>query len=333
MRSLRNKVVVLTGASSGFGRGAALRFAEEGASLVLAARRKGLLKEVAEECRARGAKALAVETDVSQREDVERLAEKALDKFGHVDVWVNNAGVATYGEFDKVPLKEHEQVIRTDVLGTMVGSYEAIKHFRERRRGVLINMSSYLGKGSAPFHSSYVAAKHAVRGLGMALRQDLQVEGFDNVHVCTIMPTSHDTPFFDHAGNYTGKPVKPTKPFYDPQQVIETIVRLAVEPEPEVMVGTSAKVASVAGKFMPSLLEKRMAKKVKKEHYSQREEVGDSSGAVMEPMSEGRDVRAGWEQREGGSGAWKWAMLGLVPVAAMAAVKIARSRGDMARAA
>src|SRR5512146_1424625 len=326
MRSLRNKVVVLTGASSGFGRGAAVRFAEEGAKLVLAARRKSLLKEVAEECRQRGAKAIVVETDVSKREEVEALAKQAVKKFGHVDVWVNNAGVATYGEFDKVPLEDHEQVFRTDLFGTLYGSYEAMRHFRERGHGVLINMSSYLGKGSAPYHSSYVASKHAVRGLGMALRQDLQIDGLDGIHVCTIMPTSHDTPFFDHAGNYTGKPVKPTKPFYDPQQVIETIVRLAIEPEPEVMVGTSAKVASVAGKFMPSLLEKRMAKKVKKEHQNQGADADAGPGSVFEPMQEGREVRAGWAEREGGSKAWLWAVISIAPVAAAAAVRVARRR-------
>ena len=300
MDSLQNKVVVITGASSGFGRGAALKFAREGANVVLAARRKKLLKEVAKECERQGARALAVEADVSQAEEVEKLAERARDEFGHFDVWVNNAGVATYGEFDEIPLEEHEQVLRTNLLGTIYGSYVALRHFRERGEGVLINMASYLGKGSAPYHASYVASKHAIRGLDMSLRQELQAQDIRDIHICTIMPTSHDTPFFGHAGNHTGKPVRPTTPVYDPQQVVDAIVELAVNPEDELTVGGIAKVASVAGKLAPALLERRMAKKVHKEHMGQSESASDSSGSLFEPMRSGEDLRGGWLERDGG---------------------------------
>ncbi len=294
MYSLRNKVVVITGASSGFGRGAALEFADQGANLVLAARRLKLLKQLAKECERKGVRAVSVETDVSQRENVERLAKKAIAEFGHFDIWVNNAGVATYGEFDRVPLEEHEQVVQTNLIGTVYGSYAAINHFRNRGSGVLINMASYLGKGSAPYHSSYVASKHGIRGLGMTLRQELEADGITGIHVCTIMPSSHDTPFFQHAGNHTGKPVRPTPPVYDPQQVVEAIARLAANPQDELLVGTSAKVASLAGKVLPSVLERRMAQKLRKEQMEQPENARDTSGNIMEPMREGDGLRGGW---------------------------------------
>jgi short-subunit dehydrogenase len=300
MDSLRDKVVVITGASSGFGRGAALEFARQGADLVLAARRTRLLKQLAKECRRQGVRAVAVKADVSRPEDVDKLAGQALREFGRFDVWVNNAGVATYGEFDQVPLEEHEQVVRTNLLGAIYGAHAALQHFRDRGRGVLINMSSYLGKGSAPYHSSYVASKHGVRGLGMALRQDLQTREISDIHVCTVMPTSHDTPFFAHAGNHTGKPVRPTRPVYDPQQVIDTVVELALNPRDEVMVGTSAKVGSVAGKLIPAVLERRMSKKVRKEHMDQRETASATSGALFEAMRDGGDIRDGWLEEQGG---------------------------------
>lgn len=325
MRNLRNKVVVITGASSGFGRGAAVRFAEQGANVVLAARRKNLLKEVADECRRRGVRAEVVEADVSDHDDVETIFNKAMRAFGRIDVWVNNAGVAAYGEFNRVPLEDHEQVIRTDVLGTLYGSYLAMQQFRKQRQGVLINIGSYLSKGSAPYHASYVAAKHAVRGLGMSLRQDLEAGGMRDIHVCTVMPTSHDTPFFGHAANYTGKPVRPTKPFYDPERTIDTIVGLATDPQAEVMVGTSAKVASVAGKLMPERLEKRMAKKVRDEHFGQEEDAPTNSGAIFEPMESGDDVYGGWEEKEHGSKLKTLAIAGVVaPMAAMALAKIVK---------
>src|SRR5262249_1121152 len=119
---MQGKVVVITGASSGFGKGAALKFAEEGATTVLAARRGELLDGLARQWQTHGARALAVPTDVSRREDVERLAETAVKRCGRIDVWVNDAGVGALGPFDRVPLEVHEQVIGTDLLGTLYGS-------------------------------------------------------------------------------------------------------------------------------------------------------------------------------------------------------------------
>ncbi len=300
MPSLRNKVVVLTGASSGFGRGAAIEFAKRGAKLVLAARRKNLLKDVAAECKRRGTKAIVVETDVSSQAEVEALAEAALSKFDRIDVWVNNAGVATIGRFDEIPMDEHEQVVETDLLGTMYGSHFALKQFREQGSGTLINIGSYLSKGSSPYHASYVASKHGVRGLGMALRQELEANGEDDrIHVCTIMPTSMDTPFFEHAGQHTGHRVQPIDPVYDPKLVIDAIIRVAMNPEDEVMVGRSAKFASVLGKIMPGVLERKMASKTHKDVFSKSPRQAPGERSVMEPMDEGEGVRGGWLDAEG----------------------------------
>jgi len=299
MPTLRNKTVVLTGASSGFGRGAAIEFARRGARLVLAARRKDLLKEVAEECKRRGVKALVVETDVTERDEVEKLADAAISKFGNIDIWINDAGVSTMGRYDEVPLDEHEQVIETNLLGTMYGSYSAIQHFREQGKGTLINIGSYLSKGSAPYQAAYVASKHGVRGLSTALRQELEADGLDEIHVCTIMPTSMDTPFFEHAGQHTGHPNRPATPVYDPQFVVDAIIRVALRPEPEVMVGRSAKFASVLGKIAPLLLERRMASKMQKRVYDQRVKERPHTGTLYDTMPEGRGVRGGWLDEEG----------------------------------
>ncbi len=299
MPTLRNKTVVLTGASSGFGRGAAIEYAKRGANLVLAARRKDLLKEVADECKRRGVKALVVETDVSDRDAVEKLADAAISKFGKIDIWVNDAGVSTMGRFDEVPLEEHEQVVDTNLLGTMYGSYFAIQHFREQEQGILINMGSYLSKGSAPYQAAYTASKHGVRGLSTALRQELQADGIDSVHVCTIMPTSMDTPFFEHAAQHTGHPNRPATPVYDPQLVVDAIIRVSLRPEDEVMVGRSAKFASVLGKIAPMLLERRMASRMQKRVYAQRSKERPHTGSLYKSMEEGRGVRGGWLDEEG----------------------------------
>ncbi|GAC1659616.1 MAG: hypothetical protein NVS9B15_22520 [Acidobacteriaceae bacterium] len=162
---MSKRTVVITGASSGFGQGAALKFAESGANVVLAARRKDLLEEVAERCRTLGASAVAVKTDVSDPEDVSSLAERAMSEFGAIDVWVNNAGVGTIGRYDEAPLEDHEQVIRTNLLVTMYGSYEAIRIFRQQGRGTLINVGSVAGEVGSAYMSSYAASSSAYAAL------------------------------------------------------------------------------------------------------------------------------------------------------------------------
>ena len=230
-KSLQDKVVVITGASSGFGRGAALEFAREGAKLALAARREDALENLANECRTESCDAIACPTDVSKREDVERLATTVIDKFGRIDVWINNAGVGAIGAFERIPLEVHEQVIATDLLGVLYGIYCAYRQFLSQRSGTLINIASELGFGSVPYYTSYTAAKHGVTGLSDSLRQQAKQNGLDGIHVCTIMPTAHDTSFFEHAANYSDHELVPPKPLHDPQHVIDTIVRVAKEPK------------------------------------------------------------------------------------------------------
>ncbi len=305
MKRKGNRVVVITGASSGFGRGAALRFAKAGDNVVVAARRESLLDDVAKECRRAGVEALVVEADVSSAADVEHLAEQALDKFGRIDVWVNNAGVGTVARFEDAPLAEHEQVIRTNLLGTIYGSHEALKQFREQRRGVLINLASFAGKVAPPYMSSYAASKFGIRGLGMALRQELAQNGEDNIRVSTIMPVSFDTPFFEHAANHTGKPVEPIGSVYDPKEVIEAIFEMSNHPEDEVVVGTTGKLSSIAQRLSPKLVEKQMAKMAQRAQMKQKESAKDSSGSLFRPMKSGKDVYGGWTDASQSSAGWE----------------------------
>ena len=126
-RNLQGATVVLTGASSGIGRGAAYAFAKKGANLVLAARRQEVLSEVAEECKQIGTRAIAVPTDVTDVQAVRALAQVAADEFGgRIGVWVNNAGVGVVGEFGETPIELHDQVVRTNLLGYMHGAHAAL---------------------------------------------------------------------------------------------------------------------------------------------------------------------------------------------------------------
>jgi len=101
------------------------------------------------------------------------------------------------GKFEDVPLEDHVKLIQTDLLGTLYGSYFAVRHFRQQGRGILINVASVIGKTPAPYCTSYAAAKHGVVGLSTAIREELKQDNIDTIRVCTVMPTTFDTPFFD----------------------------------------------------------------------------------------------------------------------------------------
>src|SRR5687768_16427859 len=124
--SFMNSVVVITGASSGIGRATALRFAGKGARLVLAARGAESLEAVAAECRKRGAKAIAVPTDVADADQVEELATRAVEEFGRLDVWVNNAAVGAFGLLTEIPPKDFQRVLDVNISGYVNGARAAL---------------------------------------------------------------------------------------------------------------------------------------------------------------------------------------------------------------
>ncbi len=248
--------------------------------MVVVARSEQTLAEVAREC---GPNALAVPTDVSDPAAVSKLADEAVRRFGHFDCWINNAGVASIGRFDEVPLADHEQVIRTDLLGTVYGSYAALKHFRTRGGGVLVNVASVIGKIPAPFYASYAAAKFGVVGLSDTLRQELSHEGNKTIRVCTVMPMAHSTDFFEHAGNYTGKKAEPIPPTYDPKVTIDALVKLVLHPQDEVITGWQGNVFDVLHRLMPKAVEAMMTKNTADSQLKNADPEPITSGSVHTP--------------------------------------------------
>jgi short-subunit dehydrogenase len=280
------RVVVITGASSGVGHAAAVAFAQTRAAVVLAARSAEVLASVADACRTAGGTALAVPTDVSDPDQVAQLARAALAQFGRIDVWVNNAGVAALGRFEEIPLRDHAQVIQTDLLGTIYGSALALRQFRAQGGGTLINIASALGEIPAPYYASYVAAKHGIVGLGAALRQELAENHETDIHVCTVLPMAMETPFFAHAANYTGHEATPIPPVYDPQDAVEVILRLAEKPEAEVIVGGAGKVAAAFHAVAAGVTEKLMGAEVQQVQMQAPPPAPPTSGNLYTPSAE-----------------------------------------------
>jgi NAD(P)-dependent dehydrogenase (short-subunit alcohol dehydrogenase family) len=294
-RAIKDSVIVITGASSGIGRATALEFARQGATLLLAARREQALQEVARECDLIGGTALAVPTDVCDEEAVKTLARRAIDTFGRLDVWVNNAAVTLFARFEEAPSDVFRKVIETNVFGYVHGARAALPYFREQGSGILINVASVVGGSPQPYTSAYVMSKFAIRGMAGCIRMELNLDQASDIHVCTVLPATIDTPLFKETANYTGRQPKAMNPVYPPEEVANTIVGLVERPQREVIVGQAGYLMMAQSAFLPDLYEHTMAKQVDQDHLGDTP-APDSPGNLFEPMPEYATVTGGFEQ-------------------------------------
>jgi short-subunit dehydrogenase len=256
-RLLNQQVVVITGASQGIGRETALQLAERGASVVVAARNEEALAELVRQVERIGGQAEAVVTDVADADQVERLAQRAVERFGRIDTWVNNAAVSIYAPVENVEPEEMERLIRVNLLGQMYGSRAAIPHMRRQGGGTIVNVGSALSDRAVPLQSAYVASKHGVAGFSEALRLEMIEEG-TGIDVVLIMPSSMNTPLFNFARSKIGVQPMPVPPVYEPRVVAEAILHAAEHGGREVVVGGWGKMLTVAQWLSPSLLDRYM---------------------------------------------------------------------------
>ena len=169
---------------------------------------------------------------------VDDPADTALRHYGRIDVWVNGVGVGAVGRFDQTPLAAHRRVVEANLLGHLHGAHVALRHFRERGRGTLINMISAGGWVPSPYAAAYTASKFGLRGLSEALRAE--VSHLPHVHVCDVAPTFVDSPGLSHGANYTGRNLQPRIPLLDPERVADAVAALADRPRAVTWLGAAA---------------------------------------------------------------------------------------------
>jgi NADP-dependent 3-hydroxy acid dehydrogenase YdfG len=172
--NIAGKVVVITGASSGLGEATARLLAAEGARVVLGARRAERIQALADELTGRGGKALALPTDVTDRDQVQRLVDLAVQTYGRIDVMINNAGLMPQSLLEHLKVDEWDRMIDVNLKGVLYGIAAALPHMQRQRAGHIINVSSVAGHKVGPGSAVYSATKHAVRALSEGLRQEVK---------------------------------------------------------------------------------------------------------------------------------------------------------------
>lgn len=290
------KTVVITGASSGLGRGVALALAASGARVVVAARRGDVLDDLVDEIHAAGGIALAVVVDVSVVDQVHELARAAVESFGGFDVWINNVGIGALGLFWEVPVEDHARVIEVNLIGLLSGAHAAMLHFIQRGAGVLLNIGSVEGRVPLALQSSYAASKAGVLSLSRTIHEDLRISDAPaEIRVGTILPWALDTPWWDHAANYTGRAPRMAA-MEDPGTVIEAIVAACVDPGLEQPVGWKARAAEASHRFSHGLTEHASARIAQQESRRGAASL-PTQGSIHRPTAAGVTVRGGIRER------------------------------------
>jgi len=254
LKPVEEQVVALMGASSGIGRESALRFAKKGAKVVVSARGEEGLASLVDEIRRSGGQATAVVADTSDFEQVNAVADRAVEEYGRLDTWVHLAAVGLFATFEQTTPEEFARVIDVNLMGQVYGAMAALPHLKREGGGALIHVSSVEAKRSFPFHSAYGASKHGIDGFLEALRVELKHERWP-ISVTQVLPGTINTPFFDKGRSKIG--VKPVgiPPIYEPETVADVIVYAAENPARDLVSGGAARALILNQRLSPRMLD------------------------------------------------------------------------------
>ncbi|HUP28218.1 MAG TPA: SDR family oxidoreductase [Chloroflexia bacterium] len=293
-KPINEQVVVITGASSGIGRETALHLARKGAKVVVSSRKQESLDELVEEIRSAGGEAAAVHADVASYPEVQALARSAVDAYGRIDTWVNNAGVLIVGEFEKTDLEEARRLFDVNFWGEYHGCLAAIDVMKQQGAGTIVNVTSVTAKRPLPLMPVYSASKAALNGLSEALRAELKGTG---IELCIVMPATIDTPLYDHARSKEGVATKPAPPIYPPSEVARAIEKAAVNPQREIFAGPAGLGFAIGNALMPGMLDKLLARFIRPALLTDEPEPAHGNDNIDHPAQGPETSSGGWRGR------------------------------------
>jgi NAD(P)-dependent dehydrogenase (short-subunit alcohol dehydrogenase family) len=254
LKPIHDQVVAVVGASSGIGRDVALKFAQQGAKVVISARSQPGLNSLLAAIEKSGGEAISIPADVAEFNQVKAVADATVERFGRLDTWVHLAATGLFSTFDQITPEEFKRVIDVNLMGQVYGAMAALSYLKQEGRGSLIHVTSMEARRSLPFQSPYSASKHGVTGFLDALRLELQHQGY-HINVANILPSVINTPFYDKGKTKLG--VKPTglPPYYQPDIVSQAILHAATHPTRDAIVGDVGRALDVLQRLSPQLVD------------------------------------------------------------------------------
>jgi NAD(P)-dependent dehydrogenase (short-subunit alcohol dehydrogenase family) len=287
LKPLSEQVMVIIGASSGIGLATARRAALAGAKVVLAARNSEALDEAVVSIRNKGGEATALDLDIADEGAPERLLAHAVETYGRVDTWVNDAAAAIYARLEQVSMEEHRRVFDVGYFGLVKASMVAVGHLRESG-GTLINVGSVLSNRAIPLQGPYCAMKAAVMQFTDTLRMELEQQGAP-IAITLIKPAAIDTMYPEHARSKLDKPSRLPQPLYDAELVAKAICFAAHHKRRALIVGGGGLAINTLAPAMPRLADIGM--ELVGAELSQTTDVPPAPGTndnLFEPRTDGR---------------------------------------------
>ncbi len=253
------EVVVITGASAGVGRAAAIKFARHGARVALLARGQDGLEGARRDVEAAGGEALVLQVDVSDADVVERAAAAVEETFGPIDIWVNNAMVSVFSPFREMTPDEFRRVTEVTYLGYVHGTMSALRRMLPRDRGTIVQVGSALAYRAIPLQSAYCGAKHAIQGFTESVRSELMHEK-SNVHLTMVQLPALNTPQFSWVRSRLPRHPMPAPPIYQPEVAAQAIYWAAHHRRRELNVGGSTAIVLLGNKLFPGFGDRYLAR-------------------------------------------------------------------------
>lgn len=254
LKPLAEQVVLITGASSGIGLATAQMAAKRGAKVMLVARNEEALAKIVSDLGADGGTAAFAIADVGDAAAVDAAAAQAVERFGRIDTWVNNAGVAIYAPLLETPDDEHMRMFRTNYFGMVHGCLAAVRHLRDKG-GALITVASIAADTPSPILGAYTASKHAVKGYFESLRIEVTNAGLP-ISMSLVKPGGMATPIGEHAANHLDGEAMIPPPVYDAAITAEAILHCAEHPRRTITVGGAGRAQSLFAEHFPALFDR-----------------------------------------------------------------------------